>query len=137
MKNLAAALVALALSTGSSLLGQDITGTWQGTLKADRDLRTVLKISKADSGGLKAVLYSIDQGGQGIPASSITLDGANVKMSIEMIDGKYEGKLSADGSLITGTWTQGNPLPLILKRATPETEWTIPETDARRCQAGV
>ena len=131
MKNLASALVALALSTGSSLLGQDITGTWQGTLKADRDLRTVLKISKADSGGLKAVLYSIDQGGQGIPASSITLDGANVKMSIEMVDGKYEGKLSADGSLITGTWTQGNPLPLILKRATPETEWTIPEPPPR------
>lgn len=46
MKDLAAVLVALALSTVSSLLGQDITGTWQGTLKADRDLRTVLKISK-------------------------------------------------------------------------------------------
>lgn len=131
MKNLASALVALALSTCSSLLAQDITGTWQGTLKAERDLRTVLKISKPDSGGLKAVLYSIDQGGQGIPASSITLDGATIKMSIEMIDGKFEGKLSADGSLITGTWTQGNPLPLILKRATPETEWTIPEPPPR------
>ena len=52
MKNLAAVLVALALCAASSLLGQDITGTWQGTLKADRDLRIVLKISKADSGSL-------------------------------------------------------------------------------------
>ena len=130
MKNLTSALVALALCAASSLLGQDITGTWQGTLKADRDLRIVLKISTADS-GLKAVLHSIDQGGQGIPASSISLDGATVKMSIETIDGKYEGKLSQDGTLITGTWTQGNPLPLILKRATPETEWTIPEPPPR------
>jgi hypothetical protein len=53
-----------------------------------------------------------------------------VKMSIKMIDATYEGKLSAAGTLITGTWTQGNPLPLILKRATPETEWTIPEPPA-------
>ena len=28
---------------------QDITGTWQGTLQAGRDLRTVVKISKADN----------------------------------------------------------------------------------------
>jgi len=131
MKNLASALIALALSTGSSLLGQDITGTWQGTLKAGRDLRTVVKISKADNGGLKAVFYSIDQSGQGIPVDSITLEGVLLKMSIKMVDGTYEGKLSADGSLITGTWTQGNPLPLILKRATPETEWTIPEPPPR------
>ena len=44
-----------------------------------------------------------------------------------IIGGTYEGKLSADGKTITGTWTQGpNPLPLTLTRATPETEWTIP-----------
>ena len=108
------------------MLGQDITGTWQGNLKATATCEPALKISKADNGGVKAVLYSIDQSGQGISASTITLDGANVKISIEMIDGKYEVKLSADGTLITGTWTQGNPLTLIRKRATPETEWTIP-----------
>jgi len=131
MKKLMATVIALGLCLGSALRAQDIAGTWQGTLKADRDLRTVLKISKADNGGLKAVLYSIDQGGQGIPASSITLEGSTVKMSIKMIDGTYEGKLSADGTLITGTWTQGNPLPLILKRATADTEWTIPEPPPR------
>ena len=41
---------------------QDVTGTWQGTLQAGRDLRTVIKITKADA-ELKAVVYSIDQGG--------------------------------------------------------------------------
>ena len=44
-----------------------------------------------------------------------------------MIGGSYEGKLSGDGNSITGTWTQGAPLPLNLTRATPETTWTIPE----------
>lgn len=105
---------------------QDIADTWQGTLHAGSDLRTVVKISKAD-GGYKAVFYSIDQGGNPLPVTKIILDGTTVKMSLTAIGGTYEGKLSADGKTITGNWSQGsNPLPLVLTRATPETEWTIP-----------
>ena len=106
---------------------QNIADTWQGTLRAGRDLRTVVKISKADGGGYKAVFYSIDQGGDGIPVTKITLEGTTVKMSLTAIGGTYEGKLSSDGKSIVGSWSQGpNPLPLNLARATPETEWTIP-----------
>jgi uncharacterized protein (TIGR03435 family) len=104
---------------------QSLADTWQGTLHAGRDLRTVVKISKADDGGYKAVFYSIDQGGDGFPVTKITLDGTTVKMTLSGI-GTYEGKLSGDGKTITGTWTQGPPLPLNFTRATPETEWTIP-----------
>lgn len=105
----------------------NIADTWQGTLHAGQDLRTVVKISKADRGGYKAVFYSIDQGGAPIPVTKITLEGTTVKMSLTAIGGTYEGKLSADGKTITGNWSQGpNPLPLNLARATPETEWTIP-----------
>src|SRR5580692_6056190 len=105
----------------------NIADTWQGTLHAGQDLRTVIKISKADGGGYKAVFYSIDQGGAPLPVIKITLEGATVKMSLTSISGTYEGKLSADGKTITGNWTQGpSPLPLNLTRATPETEWTIP-----------
>jgi uncharacterized protein (TIGR03435 family) len=111
---------------------QDISGTWQGTLHGGKDLRTVLKISKGDGNSLKAQMYSIDQGPGAIPITSINLQGSKVKYSIMMIDGSYEGKLSADGKTISGTWSQGgHPLPLEFKRATPETEWTIPEAPAR------
>jgi uncharacterized protein (TIGR03435 family) len=48
-------------------------------------------------------------------------------MAVPALGGTYEGKLSSDGNTITGTWTQGAPLPLNLERATPATEWTIPE----------
>ncbi len=105
---------------------QSIADTWQGTLHAGQDLRTVVKITKADDGGYKAVFYSIDQGGAGFPVTKITLDGSTVKMTLTMIGGTYEGKLSPDGKTITGTWSQGPPLPLNFTRATPETEWTIP-----------
>jgi uncharacterized protein (TIGR03435 family) len=108
-----------------------IADTWQGTLHAGKDLRTVVKISKADDGGYKAVFYSIDQGGDGLPVTKITVDGSTVKMTLTMIGGTYEGKLSPDGKTITGTWTQGTPLPLILTRATPETEWAIPPPPPR------
>jgi uncharacterized protein (TIGR03435 family) len=106
---------------------QDIIATWQGTLHAGQDLRIVVKISKADAGSYKADFYSIDQGGQPFPVDKSTLEGGTVKMSVKAIGGSYEGKLSADGKTIMGTWTQGpNPLALNLTRATPETEWSIP-----------
>jgi uncharacterized protein (TIGR03435 family) len=106
---------------------QDIADTWQGTLHAGNDLRIVFKISKADGGGYKAVNYSIDQGGMPIPVAKVTLEGTTVKISVTAVGGTYEGKLSSDGKTIVGNWSQGSPLPLTLTRATPETEWTIPE----------
>jgi uncharacterized protein (TIGR03435 family) len=113
--------------TATESSAQSIADTWQGTLHAGKDLRTVVKISKADGGGYKALFYSIDQGGDPLPVTKITLDGTTVKMSLTAIGGNYEGKLSPDGKTINGNWSQGpTPLPLNLTRATPETEWTIP-----------
>jgi len=66
---------------------QSLADTWQGTLQAGRDLRTVVKISKADGGGYKAVFYSIDQGGGRPSRDNVTLDGATVKMTLKMIGG--------------------------------------------------
>lgn len=107
---------------------QGIVGDWQGTLHTpEKELRTVVQITEAKPGELKVVLRSIDQGGQPIPASSASFDGGVFKFAIEMIEGKYEGKMSSDGKSIAGTWTQGpNPLQLVLERATPETAWAIP-----------
>src|ERR1700733_4450500 len=100
------------------LFGQNIVGTWQGTLQVpSRDWRTVFKISTTDADALKAVLYSIDQGGQPISANTVTREGSSIKISILGIGGTYEGKLTADGNSITGTWSQGGPpLALTLKR---------------------
>jgi uncharacterized protein (TIGR03435 family) len=126
MKKLRIAL--FAALAAAALHAQNITGTWQGTLKAGpRELRTVYKISLEDD-KLKAVMYVIDQGGQPINASSITQDGPAIKVKVAQIGGTYDGKLSADGNSITGTWEQvGMTFPLNLERATPQTEWAIPE----------
>jgi uncharacterized protein (TIGR03435 family) len=110
----------------------DIAGIWQGTLATPgKSLRLVLKVSKADGGAWKAISYSIDQGGQPIPVSTVTLQGSTVKFSIVMIDGSFEGKLSPDGASIAGTWTQGSSLPLTYARVSPDTAWAIPEPPPR------
>jgi len=127
VKKLMLWIIALAALPGSALHAQNLTGSWQGTLEpGPRKLRIVIKVS-LENDKPKAVMYSIDQGGQPINASAFTQDGSTVKMTIAAIGGSFEGKLSADKNSIAGTWTQGQPLPLTLTRATPETAWTIPD----------
>ncbi len=131
MKKLMLWMVALAALLGDAMFAQTMTGTWQGALKIPQvpngELRVVIKISTTATDSLKAEMFSIDQGGQAIPATAITQSGSTLKFTIAAVNGNYEGKLSADGTTIAGTWTQGQPLPLTLVKATPETAWTIPE----------
>lgn len=127
--------IALAVVAVGGLFAQDwnLAGAWQGTLSVQgKELRIVVKVSKGDDGGFKSVFYSIDQSGQGINAGSTTLQSSTVKMALAGMGASYEGKVSADGNAITGTFTQGgSPLPLNLKRTTPATEWTIPDPPAK------
>jgi len=124
MKKLMFWFISLTILAGASTQAQDLAGTWQGTLQAGKGLRTVLKITKADKGGWSAMFYSIDQGPDGMAIPFISLQESTVKFAIPVINGTYEGKLSSDGTSITGTWTQNNSShPLDLQRATKETEW--------------
>ena len=113
--------------SGAGLQAQELVGQWQGTLHSgNHDLRLIMKISKGDDNVLKADFYSIDQGGAVIHASSFKHDGNDIKATINMLGGDYAGTLSADGKTITGTWTQGAPLPLVFALSTKETAWEIP-----------
>jgi pimeloyl-ACP methyl ester carboxylesterase len=126
-----------------TLHAQDISGDWQGTLADGSGLRVILHIEKnvpeknaaeksaaenekcapAKKDAWKATLYSIDQGPDGIPVSSVTLQDSTLKLVLQVIRGTYEGKLSADGQSIKGVWLQGLPATLDLQRATKETAW--------------
>ena len=122
MKKVMLCMVVLATVLGTGARAQDLSGNWQGTLKAGKDLRVIFNFYKGDKDAWSAKMYSIDQGGQAIPATSVTQHESSIKISVDMIGGTFEGKLSEDGKTITGTWTQGaQPLPLTLVRATPET----------------
>jgi len=98
---------------------QDVTGDWQGTLSASgAELRLVLHIIKSTDGAFKATLDSVDQGANGIPGSSISPEDSKLSLGVEAVQGTYQGKVATDGKTITGTWSQGQSLPLDFKRAT-------------------
>ncbi len=117
-------VVALAALPGVTVYAQDLTGDWQGTLKAPRrDLRIILHITKTDRGYWNAALFSIDQTTESLPASSVSLHGSNFKFAVDPIQGSYKENLGSDGS-IGGTWKQGQgrPTPLVFHRATSDVE---------------
>jgi uncharacterized protein (TIGR03435 family) len=129
MKGLLSTILALAALGGGAAHAQEgAAGTWQGTLRAgQQDLRLVFVVSERPD-GLGAMMYSIDQGAQGVTASDVSLRGSTLRIAIAAANGGFEGELSADGSTATGRWTQGaGSLPLTLARATPETAWALPE----------
>jgi uncharacterized protein (TIGR03435 family) len=106
----------------------DISGNWQGTLQVGKGLRTILKISKADNGGWKGVLYSIDQGADAIGLTTITLDKLNFGFTIKPLDLAYSGILNTDHTAIVGNATQhGQTNVLNFTHVTPENTWVIPE----------
>jgi len=101
---------------------QNLTGQWQGTLQA-RDLRYVLKISKTKSGDLSAVFFSIDRTPDGFPVNTIALNGSTLTFSVNQVNGSYEGRLSADGKSVSGTWIQGSPSPMNFQFAAGKAAW--------------
>jgi uncharacterized protein (TIGR03435 family) len=128
MKTLLSWVVALVVLSAGAAQAQNLSGNWQGTLEAGgRSLRLVFTVANADGGGLRAVMYSIDQGGQGIPAT-VAVQGSTVRINAAGINVTFEGTLSADGNSIAGNFVQGgNPISTTLQRATKETAWAIPE----------
>jgi uncharacterized protein len=97
---------------------KDLSGDWQGTLNTGAgELRLVLHITRQPDGTLKASLDSVDQGANGIPVSSITLNKSKLNLDVSAVHGSYEGTVNKKATQIDGTWSQMQSLPLIFRRA--------------------
>jgi fermentation-respiration switch protein FrsA (DUF1100 family) len=121
MKIIISVLIFVSITT--FMCAQDIAGDWQGTLHAGQaDLHLVLHITKATDGTLRATLDSVDQGANGIPVTTISVKGSEMDFAVNAVHGSYEGKLNADATAVSGTWSQGMPLPLEFKRSASPTQ---------------
>ena len=110
------------MAAGLPLAGQDAgdakwVGTWMGDLKAGAvTLRIVFNISSTN-GALSATMDSPDQGAKGIPVSKVSADSSSITLEVKAASGSYAGTLSADGTSIDGTWSQGGQkFPILLKK---------------------
>jgi len=116
------------MALASAAWAQTVEGNWQGTLDVGAmKLRLGLHVSKTDA-GWKSTFDSIDQGANGIPVAKTTVDGAALHFEMPGMGVSYDGKLSADGREIAGTFTQGAPFPLTFKRVDKVEEVKRPQT---------
>src|SRR5215510_5952717 len=122
-------LASLFVAVGAK--AQTVEGDWQGTIKANNvELRLRLHVTKDEKGALKATFDSIDQGARGLPISAISLKDSTLKFERKVAGWSYEGKVNADHTRISGTWTQGGrsfPLEFTRITAFQETEKKTPK----------
>jgi pimeloyl-ACP methyl ester carboxylesterase len=107
------------------MLGQNITGQWNGILKTQGiQLRVVFNINKTDK-GFSSTMDSPDQGASGIPVTNTSFENAVLKLAVANIGIEYEGVLEKDDS-IHGDFKQGGQsFPMNLYRAKNEKEKAI------------
>jgi hypothetical protein len=106
------------LPAPSSAMSADFEGTWNGTIDAGgATLHLVLKLARAANGSAMGSMISVDQGGQEIPLSTVTIQQKQLQFEIRAAGAKFSGTLGANGEL-AGTFSQGPAnLPLTFKRA--------------------
>lgn len=110
-------LLALLLASRAGAQPPEMAGDWQGTLKAGAaELRLVLHVARSADGTLAATMDSPDQGVRGLPVSALTLKDGRLTFKVENVRGTYDGTLSPSGTEVTGTWSQGQALPLAFTR---------------------
>lgn len=94
-----------------------VDGYWLGTLNTPGgSLRIGVQIKTLAPGKLDASLDSLDQGAHGIPAADVKFSENVLSFTVPAVHGSYSATLSADGKMLKGTFTQGQPLPLDLAR---------------------
>src|SRR5471032_1054438 len=96
----------IAAAPRSAPIGQELEGTWNGTLEVDgRQERLVLKMANQPDGTATGTILDIDGSGVEIPVG-ITQKASNVTIDVASAGGAYVAVLNA-GTELVGTWTQG------------------------------
>jgi hypothetical protein len=99
-----------------TLIGQDITGTWNGILDVQGvQLRVDFHIT-ATADGYTAKMDSPDQNAFGIPVTSTVFKKPDLTIKMTDLGAEYKGKLTSE-ELFEGTFTQmGQSFEMNLKK---------------------
>lgn len=112
----------LLASLSAMTLAQDITGTWEGMLKAapETEIRVHFELNTDGSSGYQAVLNSPDAGAiKAIQADSVSFNGTQLTIDVSSLSGRYIGDWNGEG--FNGEWQQpGAVLPMNLKPYVPK-----------------
>ena len=90
-----------------------IGGDYAGTLGP---LHLKLHLKAAAGGAIEGTLDSLDQGAMGLPCANFQVDGSAFSFEVPSVGGKWHGKISEDGATLTGSWSQGQEIPVSFHR---------------------
>ena len=106
---------------------QSFDGIWEGKLEVPVSLRIVFTFTLQPDASLKATMQSPDQTKIIIPADSSWIKKDSIFVTAKRFNISFRGKLG-DEKTISGTFTQGQDIKLILKKVTAVSEVKRPQT---------
>ena len=93
-----------------------LVGDYSGMLGP---LHLKLHLKTPATGAIEGTLDSVDQGAMGLPGANFHLDGKALSFDVPSVGGKWHGTVSDDGATLTGSWSQGQEIPLVFNRDQP------------------
>jgi uncharacterized protein len=108
---------------------KDPNGIWEGTLEVPGTPLTLTFQIQGTGAKRTATLSVPEQGAKNVPVRKTTITGDTVNFEMPEIGASFTGKLSADRTKLTGTFSQGGgKLPLTLLRKKAATPLRRPQT---------
>jgi len=104
-------------ASGQDLDDQAVIGSWQGLLGGQ--LTVIFTVELGEDGDLTGTLESPDQSDMTFLFSSVKFEDGTLTLAVSSVPGTptFSGELSADGSVISGEFSQGTTqLPLELTK---------------------
>lgn len=100
-------------------VGKELEGRWSGSMDVEGSVRELgLHFINHPDGTATAVLTA---GEAQVPITRVEQKQSQVSLDVKTIGGSYAGTLNAEGTELTGTWTQGPfEAPLTFRRAVAE-----------------
>ncbi len=102
-------LLVLLYSSANAQAPAGLAGDYSGTLSG---MPVLLHLSVAADGTVSGTADNPAARLMGLPCTDIRVNGKSLSFNVPNVQGSWVGFISADGNSLTGTWSQGMPMPL-------------------------
>ncbi len=103
----------MAAALGFAQQQPDLTEDYAGTLAP---YHVKLHLNTARDGTLTGTVDSPDAGLMGMQCTDIHVNGQTLSFTVPVVHGTWIGFISGNGASLSGTWSQGSPMPLNFTR---------------------
>jgi CubicO group peptidase (beta-lactamase class C family) len=96
-----------------------VDGIWLARVGAGKAPRRIQVVVRSDDAGSESCVFDLpDQRQMGAECANVVFAGGAFSFDLPVASAHWSGKLSADGRVLAGTWSQGKTTPLNFARQT-------------------